>query len=155
MIGQYSPLTKRFSPAWTSLTVYIPIGAHKQTDSAILHLFFCYQHFFFTHNTTKHSNYSTLIYLFATLHSVYIGCDSCRVASIVDSITDYNGFNAVFCHAVRVRCGHVALFLFARPVAPISVVPASRFLTVYTPIDAHYIQKTLPLSLCLPQMTQI
>ncbi len=38
-IGQYSPLTKRFSPTWTSLTVYTRIDAHKQTDSAILHLF--------------------------------------------------------------------------------------------------------------------
>ncbi len=36
---QYSPLTKHFSPAWTSLTFYTPIDAHKQTDSAILHLF--------------------------------------------------------------------------------------------------------------------
>ncbi len=31
--------TKRFSPAWTSLTIYTQIDAHKQTHSAILHLF--------------------------------------------------------------------------------------------------------------------
>ncbi len=60
------------------------------------------------------------------------------VASIVDRITDYNGFNAVFCHAARVSCSPVALFLLARPVAPINITPASRFLTVYTLIDARY-----------------
>ncbi len=44
-------------------------------------------------------------------------------------------------------------FPLARPVAPISVAPASRFLTVYTRLMPVTIQKMLPLSLCLPQMT--
>ncbi len=67
--------------------------------------------------------YSTLIYLapYTVSTSDATVVVSHRAASIVDSITDYNGFNAVFCHAACVRCRHVALSPLTRDCFKISL----------------------------------
>ncbi len=69
---------------------YTPIDAHKQTNSAILHIYL-----------PPYTMASPEATVFVSHHA----------ASSVDSIADYNRFNTVVCRAARIRCIHGVAFL--------------------------------------------